>query len=52
VVLETMPKDARDRELLYQHDTGLSRVRRIIRRQAEAQVDACARAGVGEFASG
>jgi phenylpropionate dioxygenase-like ring-hydroxylating dioxygenase large terminal subunit len=51
VVLENLPKDARDHEFLYQHDSGLSRVRRIIRQKAEAQVDACADAGVGEFAS-
>jgi phenylpropionate dioxygenase-like ring-hydroxylating dioxygenase large terminal subunit len=50
-VLETLPNDAREREFLYQHDSGLSRVRRIIRQKAEAQVEACASAGVGEFAA-
>ena len=38
VILERMPDDARDHEFLYQHDTGLARVRRILRAQAEAQV--------------
>jgi len=51
VVLETLPNDAREHEFLYQHDSGLSRVRRIIRLRAEEQVEACAAAGVGEFAA-
>lgn len=38
IVLETMSPDARDHEFLYQHDSGLSRVRRIMRQKAEAQI--------------
>lgn len=40
VMLETMNSDARDHEFLYQHDSGLSHVRRIMRQKAEAQVAA------------
>ncbi len=39
-VLEAMDADARELEFLYQHDTGLARVRRLLRAQAEAQVAA------------
>jgi len=38
IVLETMSNDARNHEFLYQHDSGLSRVRRIMRQKAEAQI--------------
>ncbi len=38
VVLEAMADDARDHEFLYQHDTGLSRLRRRLRQLAEAQL--------------
>ena len=39
-ILERMPDDARDREFLYQHDTGLARVRRYLERMAEEQAGA------------
>ncbi len=42
VVLEAMSPDARDHEFLYQHDTGLARVRRYLEREAEAQLSALA----------
>jgi phenylpropionate dioxygenase-like ring-hydroxylating dioxygenase large terminal subunit len=38
IVLENMAPDAREYEFLYQHDTGLSRLRRTLRKAAEAQV--------------
>ena len=41
-VLEAMDPAARDQEFLYQHDTGLARVRRLLESQAKAQVAACA----------
>lgn len=37
VVLESMAADARDHEFLYQHDTGMAHVRRLLRKEAEAQ---------------
>ena len=40
LVLENMAADARGHEYLYQHDTGLARVRRILQKQAKAQIDA------------
>jgi len=40
VVLEHMAPDARSREFLYQHDTGLARVRRVMQQRAEEQVKA------------
>lgn len=40
VMLEGMPDDARRREMLYQHDLGVSRVRQIVTRAAKAQVEA------------
>lgn len=40
VMLEGMPDDARKREMLYQHDLGVSRVRQILTRAAKAQVEA------------
>ena len=42
VVLEGMQPDARDKEFLYQHDTGLARVRRLFFKEAEAQLSAVA----------
>jgi phenylpropionate dioxygenase-like ring-hydroxylating dioxygenase large terminal subunit len=39
VVLEAMAPDARDQEFLYDHDVGLSRVRRILEKKARAQVE-------------
>jgi phenylpropionate dioxygenase-like ring-hydroxylating dioxygenase large terminal subunit len=38
VVLENLTPHARDHEFLYQHDSGLARVRRIMRQRAEAQL--------------
>lgn len=40
VMLEGMPDDARKREMLYQHDLGVSRVRQILTRAAKQQVEA------------
>ena len=40
LILEGMPSDARDHEFLYQHDTGLARIRRMIEKEAEAQTAA------------
>jgi|SRR5579884_1111080 len=39
-MLEHMPPDAYQREMLYQHDIGVTRLRRIMRRKAEAQIKA------------
>lgn len=38
VILENLAPNARPREFLYQHDTGLARVRRILQKHAEEQV--------------
>jgi phenylpropionate dioxygenase-like ring-hydroxylating dioxygenase large terminal subunit len=46
VILESMADDARDHEFLYQHDTGMSRVRRRLKQIAEQQVSALASAKV------
>ncbi|WP_417586181.1 Rieske 2Fe-2S domain-containing protein [Pararhodobacter oceanensis] len=40
VMLEGMPDDARRREMLYQHDIGVSRVRQILTREAKQQIEA------------
>lgn len=40
VMLEGMPDDARRREMLYQHDLGISRVRQVLTRAAKSQIDA------------
>ncbi len=40
MVLERMAPNARDGEFLYQHDVGLSRVRRLMKKKAEALVAA------------
>jgi len=40
VMLEGMPDDARKREMLYQHDLGVSRLRQILTRAAKGQVEA------------
>jgi phenylpropionate dioxygenase-like ring-hydroxylating dioxygenase large terminal subunit len=42
VVLENMAPEARAREFLYQHDTGMARVRRILEKEAKAQLEALA----------
>lgn len=38
VVLESMAPNARDHEMLYQHDVGITRVRRLLRRRAEQEL--------------
>ena len=45
LVLEAMAGDAREHEALYQHDTGLARVRRFMAKEAERQVAALAADG-------
>ena len=42
LVLEVMAPDARNRELLYDHDKGLARVRRDLNKKAEKQLAALA----------
>ncbi len=42
LMLEAMAGDAREREFLYQHDTGLARVRRFMAKEAERQAAALA----------
>jgi hypothetical protein len=37
VMLEGMPDDARKREMLYQHDLGVSRIRQMLTRAAKAR---------------
>jgi hypothetical protein len=39
-VLESLPGDAREREMLYQHDVGITRMRRHFRTIVRAQLDA------------
>ncbi len=41
-ILENMAPDARGGEFLYQHDTGLARVRRVLQKHAEEQLQALA----------
>jgi phenylpropionate dioxygenase-like ring-hydroxylating dioxygenase large terminal subunit len=50
VLLENLDADARDREFLYQHDTGLARVRRLLEDGAAQQVAALAAAETGAAA--
>ena len=45
LVLEAMAGDAREHEFLYQHDTGLARVRRFMEKEAECQAAALAGGG-------
>jgi len=40
VVLENLAPNARQNEFLYQHDTGMARVRRMFEQKAEAQLAA------------
>ena len=42
MVLEGMEPDARDHEFLYQHDTGMARIRRILQKEAQSQLAALA----------
>ena len=44
LMLEAMAGDAREREFLYQHDTGLAHVRRFLAKEAERQAAALAEA--------
>ena len=39
-MLEAMPDDARQREMLYQHDVGVSRVRTMLKQAVRAQIEA------------
>jgi hypothetical protein len=39
-ILELMADDARSREFLYQHDSGLSRIRHILAHHAKTQLTA------------
>jgi len=39
-MLERLPSDARHREMLYQHDLGVTRLRRMMKSKAEAQQEA------------
>jgi phenylpropionate dioxygenase-like ring-hydroxylating dioxygenase large terminal subunit len=45
VLLEDCEPDANAREMLYNHDVGLVRARRVMRAQARAQIQALAEAG-------
>ncbi|WP_300303316.1 aromatic ring-hydroxylating dioxygenase subunit alpha [Ferrovibrio sp.] len=47
-VLEVMEPDANQREILYQHDMGLVRLRRLLRQQAVEQLATLAPAGSAE----
>ncbi len=38
-MLSDMPADARKREMLYQHDIGVSRLRKILLGRAKAQIE-------------
>ncbi|GGA12028.1 aromatic ring-hydroxylating oxygenase subunit alpha [Dyella caseinilytica] len=44
LILEGMAADARDHEFLYAHDAGLTRVRRIMQKMAQAQLEQRAKA--------
>lgn len=44
VLLEALPPDAREQEILYQHDVGLSRIRRMLNKRARDQVETLAAA--------
>jgi phenylpropionate dioxygenase-like ring-hydroxylating dioxygenase large terminal subunit len=46
MVLEGMEPNARDNEFLYQHDTGMARVRRVLHKEAESQLAALADANI------
>lgn len=46
VMLEGMPDDARRREMLYQHDLGVSRIRRVLINEARRQIEAEEAAGM------
>jgi hypothetical protein len=44
-MLESMPADARKREMLYQHDVGVARIRQALVNKAKAQFAAHDAAG-------
>jgi hypothetical protein len=44
-MLEAMPPDARKREMLYQHDVGVARIRQALVNKAKAQLAAHDAAG-------
>ncbi len=48
VVLESLASNARDHELLYQHDAGLAKVRRILETRARQQLEEELAAGGGQ----
>jgi hypothetical protein len=50
VILEGMDPDARDKEFLYQHDTGLARTRRHVEQEAKAQLENVAANGTKQAA--
>jgi hypothetical protein len=50
LVLENLSPGARSREFLYQHDTGLARVRRELERRAQAQLEAVEKTGATQAA--
>jgi hypothetical protein len=50
-VLENMAPNARSQEFLYQHDTGLARLRRILEQKAKAQLEALEKATAAKAAA-
>lgn len=40
IVLEVLPRDARNKEFLYEHDVGMAQVRRMLERRAREQAQA------------
>ena len=38
IILENLAPNARSKEFLYQHDVGLSRLRRLMKKEAEKQL--------------
>ncbi|MGQ7998187.1 3-phenylpropionate dioxygenase, partial [Acinetobacter baumannii] len=38
IILENLAPNARAREFLYQHDVGLARLRRLMKKEAEKQL--------------
>ena len=39
-MIEALPADARRREMLYQHDIGVSRIRQLMSKKAKQQLEA------------
>jgi phenylpropionate dioxygenase-like ring-hydroxylating dioxygenase large terminal subunit len=48
IILENLAPNARQQEFLYQHDVGLSRLRRLMKKEAEKQVQQIAALTAGE----